>query len=103
MYNEHLKAFYKHNGDNTKNQLRRTYSDKQQSATDWSPEVKSVESILVQTGVSLQNGNNTTNSEGAQFLHRDTVFQAHLRRAGHVVDNVAEAVEFILKREQECS
>ena len=103
MYNDYLKVFHKNKGNNTKNQLRSTFSQKKQSATNWSPEVKSVESILVHTGVSLQNGDNATNSEGAQFLHRDTVFQPHLRRANHVVDNIAEAVELILKKEQDCS
>lgn len=71
------------------------------TGTDWMPEVKSMESILVHTGVSLQDGDNPTKNEGSRFLHRDTVFQHHLRRADHVVHNIAGAVELILRKEQE--
>ena len=74
-----------------------------QSGRNWVPEVKTIESILVHTGVSLQGGDNPTSNEGARFLHRDTVFQPHLRRANHVVDNIAEAVELILRKEHQDS
>ena len=64
------------------------------------PEVRNVESILVLTGVSCQDAENLTSTEGARFRHRDTAFQPHLRRACHVVDDIMAAVELILKKEQ---
>ena len=54
MCNEYVKAFHKSNGSGTENQLRDlTSRQDKHSAVEWSPEVKSIESILVQTGVSL--------------------------------------------------
>lgn len=102
LCNEYLQVFHNNNGNN-KNQLRNFHRETERASIKWSPEVKSVESILVHTGVSLQDGDNPTNNEGARFLHRDTVFQPHLRRANHAVENIGEAVELILKQEHECS
>lgn len=101
MCNEYLKAFHKTNGNSTEIRQRSSCSHKVMTGTDWMPEVKSMESILVHTGVSLQDGDNPTKNEGSRFLHRDTVFQHHLRRADHVVHNIAGAVELILRKEQE--
>lgn len=64
------------------------------------PEIKRIESILVQTGVSTQDDSKPANDDGSRLLHRDTVYHPHLRRANHVVENIAQAVELILKQEQ---
>ena len=103
MCNEYVKVFHKSNGNNTENQARNSSSQRKQSALKWSPEVKSLESILVHTGVSSQNDDKPASNEGARFLHRDLAFQPHFRRANHVVENIVEAVELILKQEQDCS
>lgn len=104
MCNEYVKAFHESNGSGTENQLRDlTSRQEKHSAVEWSPEVKNIESILVQTGVSLRSDNNLTTNEGARYLHRDLDFQPRFRRAKHVVENIADAVELILKQEQECS
>lgn len=103
MCNEYVKVFHKSNGNNAENQARNSCSQRKQSALKWSPEVKSLESILVHTGVSSQNDDKPASNEGAQFLHRDLAFQPHFRRANHVVENIVEAVELILKQEQDCS
>ena len=104
MCNEYVKAFHESNGSGTANQLTDlTSRQEKHSEIEWSPEVKSIESILVQTGVSLPSDNNLTTNEGARYLHRDLDFQPQFRRAKHVVENIADAVELILKQEQECS
>lgn len=102
MCNEYVKAFHESNGSGTENQLR-DLTSQEKHVVKWSPEVKSIESILVQTGVSLPSDNNLTTNEGARYLHRDLDFQPQFRRAKHVVENIADAVELILKQEQECS
>lgn len=103
LCHEYLKVFHKTSGDNGEKQLKSSCHQSKQNGINWLPEVKSVESILVQTGVSQQDDSKLTNGDGARFLHRDTVYLPHLRRANHVVENIAEAVELILKREQESS
>ena len=104
LCHEYLKVFHNTSGDNSENQLKHSGSQSKQSAINWLPEVRSIESILVQTGVSTQDdGKPAAKTEGARFLHRDTVYHPHLRKANHVVENIAEAVELILKQEQESS
>ena len=103
LCHEYLKVFHKTSGNNGEKQLKSSYHQSKQNGINWLPEVKRVESILVQTGVSQQDDSKLTNGDGARFLHRDTVFLPHLRRANHVVENIAEAVELILKQEQESS
>ena len=106
MCNEHLKSFHKSDGNKSENQVAWTGKEMtDNSELRWTPEIRSIESVLVHTGVSLQDGENSANinMEGARFRHRDTVFQPHLRRACHVVDDITAAVELILKKEQDCS
>ncbi|XP_068693452.1 haloacid dehalogenase-like hydrolase domain-containing 5 [Montipora foliosa] len=104
MCNEYLKAFHETDKDRIINHFTRTSVEvKGNAAMKWMPEVRRIESILVHTGVSSQDGENPPNSEGARFQHRDILFQPHLRRACHVVDDVTAAVELILKMEQGCS
>ena len=106
LCHEYLKVYHdKTSGNNEEKKLKSScHQSKQNGITcNWLPEVKSVESILVQTGVSQQDDHKITNGSGARFLHRDIVYLPHLRRANHVVENVAEAVELILKLEQESS
>ena len=99
--NEYLKSFHKTADGNSEGQVSRTGEEAEVSGTNkWMPEVRNLESILVRTGVSCQDGENLTSTEGARFRHRDTVFQPHLRRACHVVDDIMAAVELILKKEQ---
>lgn len=102
LCHEYLKVFHKTRGNNGEKQLNSCHQSKQ-NGINWLPEVKSIESILVQTGVSQQDDSKPSNADGARFLHRDTVYHPHLRRANHVVENIAEAVELILKQEQESS
>ena len=101
LCHEYLKVFHKTRGNNGEQQLKSSCHQSKQNGINWLPEVKSIESILVQTGVSQQDDGNISNGDGARFLHRDTVYLPHLRRAKHVVENIAEAVELILKQEQE--
>lgn len=103
LCHEYLKVFHKTSGNNGEKQLKSFCHQSKQNGINWFPEVKNVESILVQTGVSHQDDSKITNDDGARFLHRDTVYLPHLRRANHVVENIAEAVELILKQEQESS
>ena len=98
-----MKVYHKTSGNNGEKQLKSSCHESKKNGINWLPEVKSVESILVQTGVSQQDDGKITNDDGARFLHRDTVYLPQLRRANHVVENIAEAVEFILKQEQENS
>lgn len=100
LCHEYLKAFHTTTGNNGE-QLKSSCHQSKQNRINWLPEVKSIESILVQTGVSQQDDSKPSNGDGARFLHRDTVYLPHLRRANHVVENIAEAVELILKQEQE--
>jgi len=100
LCHEYLKAFHTTRGNNDE-QLNISCHQSKQNRINWMPEVKSIESILVQTGVSQQDDNKPSNGDGARFLHRDTVYLPHLRRANHVVENITEAVELILKQEQE--
>lgn len=103
LCHEYLKEFHKTSGDNGEKQLKSPYHQSKPNGISWLPEVKRVESILVQTGVSHQDDSKLSNGNAARFLHRDTVYLPHLRRANHVVENIAEAVELILKQEQESS
>ena len=98
---KYLKVFHKTSGN--KKQQKNSCHLSKQNGINWLPEVKSIESILVQTGVSQQDDSKLANEDGARFLHRDTVYLPHLRRANHVVENVTEAVELILRQEQERS
>lgn len=99
--NEYLTSFHKNDDGNIEGQVSRTGEEVEVSGTSkWMPEVRNLESILVLTGVSYQDAENLTSTEGARFQHRDTAFQPHLRRACHVVDDIMAAVELILKREQ---
>lgn len=100
MCHEYLKVFNNTSGNTNANQLKNSLSQSEQNAFNWLPEVKTMESILVQTGVSNQDDNKPSNTDEAQFLHRDTIYHPHLRRANHVVENIAQAVELILKQEQ---
>ncbi|CAH3138519.1 unnamed protein product [Pocillopora meandrina] len=85
---------YEHHPNDSSSQL-------EQNTFKWLPGVRKVESILVQTGVSTQdNDNQPSTKEDARYLHRDIHFHPHLRRANHVVENIAQAVELILKQEQ---
>lgn len=95
-----MKLFHKTSGNNNKDQLKNYYSRSKQSGITWLPEIQRIESILVQTGVSTQDDSTAVNDDVSRFLHRDTVYYPHLRRANHVVENIAEAVELILKQEQ---
>lgn len=100
LCHEYLKVFNNTSGNTNANQLKNSLSQSEQNAFNWLPEVKTMESILVQTGVSNQDDNKPSNTDEAQFLHRDTIYHPHLRRANHVVENIAQAVELILKQEQ---
>ena len=100
LCHEYLKVFHETNENNSKNTLKNYFSRTKQSKMNWLPEIKRIESILVQTGVSSQDDSKPTNDDGSRFLHRDTVYHRHLRKANHVVENIAQAVELILKQEQ---
>lgn len=98
---EYLESFHKTNDDKNEGHFSRKGEEVEVSGTsNWLPAVRNLESILVLTGLSRQDGENPTNTEGARFQHRDTVFRPHLRQACHVADDILAAVELILKKEQ---
>lgn len=103
LCHEYVKVFDNASGgiNAGENEPSKSSAQLEQNAFNWLPGVRKVESILVRTGVSTQNNDKQpSTTEGAQFLHRDTHYHPHLRRANHIVENIAQAVELILKREQ---
>ena len=95
MCQEYLQVFHEQENTNWENWQQIYYSQSKQGLPQWILEIKRLESILVQTGVSSPS--NTSNQ--GLFLHRDTVLNPRLRKANLVAKSVVEAVELILQQE----